>query len=147
MHDQARHCLWLLSVHHASQVLTKQPCSQREKGRLYEAWHSFYVWLISGVFRGGKGGCKCTPLWRLVMYFCVHNCTSPSNDYAAVACSNNNQAQLHTHESVRYWSPDVWPGLELLRNIQFGLLACRKWARQPKIFRRASRASSWNPPF
>ena len=28
MHDQARHCLWLLSFHHASQVLTKQPCSQ-----------------------------------------------------------------------------------------------------------------------
>ena len=29
---------------------------------------------------------------RRVMYFCVHNCTSPSNDYAGVACSNNNQA-------------------------------------------------------
>ena len=40
----------------------------------------------SGGFRRGKG--------RLVMYFCVHNCTSPSNDYAGVACSNNNQAQL-----------------------------------------------------
>ena len=51
---------------------------------------------------GGGGGCKCTPLWRLVVYFCVHNCTSPSNDYAAVACSNNNQAQLHTHVSVPY---------------------------------------------
>ena len=38
--------------------------------------------------------------WELVMYFCVHNCTSPSNDYAAVGCSNNNQAQL-------YSSPDV----------------------------------------
>ena len=65
----------------------------------------------SGRFRG----CKCTPLWWLVMYFCVHNCTSPSNDYAAVACSNNN---LHTHASVPYWSPDVWLGLELLRDIQ-----------------------------
>jgi len=32
--------------------------------------------------------------WQLVMYFCTHNCTSPSNDYAAVACSNNNQAQF-----------------------------------------------------
>ena len=42
--------------------------------------------------------------------FCVHNCTSPSNDYAAVACSNNNQAQLHTHVSVPYWSPDIWLG-------------------------------------
>ena len=41
-------------------------------------------------------GCKCTSLWRLVMYFCVHTCTSPSNDYTAVACSNKNQAQLHS---------------------------------------------------
>ena len=39
---------------------------------------------------------------RLVMYFCVRNCMSPSNDYATVAYSNNNQAQLHTHESVPY---------------------------------------------
>ena len=45
---------------------------------------------VSGRFRG----CKCTPLWQLVMYFSLHNCTSPSNDYAAVACSNNNQAQF-----------------------------------------------------
>ena len=51
--------------------------------------------------QGGYGGCKCTPLWRLAMYFCVHNCTSPLNDYAAVACSSN-QAQLHTHVSVPY---------------------------------------------
>ena len=29
-------------------------------------------------------------------------CTSPSNDYIAVACNNNNQAQLHTHISVPY---------------------------------------------
>ena len=27
---------------------------------------------------------------KAVMYFCVHNCTSPSNDYTAVVCSNNN---------------------------------------------------------
>ena len=74
--------------------------------------------LYSGGFRVGS-----TPLCRLVVYFCVHNCTSPSNDYAAVACSNNNQAQLHTHVSVPYWSPDVWLGLELLRDIQFGLPA------------------------
>jgi len=53
---------------------------------------------VSGGFRGGKA----PALWRLVMYFCIHNCTSPSKDYAAVACSNNNQAQLHTHESVPY---------------------------------------------
>ena len=46
----------------------------------------------------GRG--KGTPLWRLVMYFCVNNCTSPSNDYTAVACSNNNQAQLYTHSRI-----------------------------------------------
>ena len=33
------------------------------------------------------------------------------------------QAQLHTHISVPYWSPDIWLGLELLRDIQFGLPA------------------------
>ena len=26
---------------------------------------------------GGVRGCKCTPLWQLVMYFCVRNCMSP----------------------------------------------------------------------
>ena len=56
--------------------------------------------LTSMVYLRGVRGHKCTPLWRLVMYFCVHNCTSPSNDHAAVACSNNNQIQLHTHVSV-----------------------------------------------
>jgi len=66
------------------------------------------------------------PLWRLIMYFFIHNCTSPSNDYAAVACSNSNQVHLHAHVSVPYWSPDVWLGLDLLRNIQFGLPAILK---------------------
>ena len=56
----------------------------------------------SGGFKGGKGGANAPPFWGLVMYFCVHICTSPSNDYTAVACSNNNQAQLHTHASVSY---------------------------------------------
>ena len=42
---------------------------------------------------GGFKGCKCTPLWWLVMYFFIHNCTSPSNDYAAVACSSGMQQQ------------------------------------------------------
>ena len=30
------------------------------------------------------------------MYFCVRNYMSPSNDYTAVACSNNNQAVIHS---------------------------------------------------
>ena len=51
--------------------------------------------------KGGKGGANAPPL-AASNVFCVHNCTSPSNDYAAVACSNNNQAQLHTHVSVPY---------------------------------------------
>ena len=99
------------------------------------------------------------------MYFCIHNCTSASNDYKAVACSNNNQAQLHAHVSVAYWSPDVCLGLELLRDIQFGLpailklstkiLLCvswmdlcdRKWAWQPKIFSGWTLLSEFlNPP-
>ena len=74
------------------------------------------------------------PLAAIAMYFCVHNCTSPSNDYAAVAYSSN-QAQLHTHVSVPYWSPDVWLGLELLLDIQLGLLRDREWVWQSKIFR------------
>ena len=85
------------------------------------------------------------------MYFCIHICTSPSNHYTAVACSNN-QAQLHTHVSVPYWSPDVCLGLELLRDIQFGLLAICSLAYMtesgcgnPKIFGHTSRASGWTP--
>jgi len=37
-----------------------------------------------------------TPLFAAskLMYFCVHNCMSPLNDYAAVACSNNNQVDM-----------------------------------------------------
>ena len=109
---------------------------------------------------GGFKGCKCIPLWRLVMYFCVHIAMSTSNDYTAVVCSNNNYAQLHTHISVPYWSPDVFLGLELLRDIQFGLpgifslaSCCNKYVHlraksgrgNPKFFRRASRAICWTP--
>jgi len=128
---------------------------------------------VSGRFRGVRG-VQMHPLWRLVMYFCVNNWTSPSNDYAAIACSNNNQAQLHTHVPVPYWSPDVWLGLELLRGIQLGLpailnnllatyqsvatiimlvmnaLTYRKWAWLPKNFRVRS-VRQWlkltEPPF
>ena len=61
---------------------------------------------------GGVRGVQMHPPLAASNVFCVHNCTSP--------CSNNNQAQIHTHVSVPYWSPDVWLGLELLRDIQFG---------------------------
>ena len=76
-------------------------------------------------------------------------------------------AQLHTHVSVPYWSPDVWLGLELLRDIQFGLpailnnslasyrsvatiitcaLTCRKWAWQPQNLRVRFVHPKLNPP-
>jgi len=93
----------------------------------------------------GLGRCKCTASNVL------HNCTSPSKDYAAVAWSHNNQAQLHTHISVPYRFPDVWLGLELLQDIQFGLPAVLnrdwKWTRQPKIFRMHFGRQWLNPPF
>ena len=43
---------------------------------------------------GGVRGVQMHPPLAASNVFCVHNCTSPSNDYAAVTCSNNNQAQL-----------------------------------------------------
>ena len=89
----------------------------------------------------------------------VHNCTSPSNDlyassgmqqwHAAVACSNDNQAHLHTHVSVPYLSPDVCLGLELLRDIQFGLSAILRAGSErgnPKILG-ALREPVAEPPF
>ena len=128
-------------------------------------WHNDHLNCLLGSISvadlRGVRGCKCTHLWRLVMYFCVHICTSPS--YTAVTCSNNNQAQLHTHISVPYWSPDVCLGLELLPDIQFGLpaillartmtiITCvinaftsRKWAWQPKNFR--THFAHPEPPF
>ena len=64
---------------------------------LCSIYRGLWGWWLSGCHQHWKlklrcsavadlGGCKCTPLWRLVMYFCIHNCTIPSNDYAAVAC-------------------------------------------------------------
>ena len=79
------------------------------------------------------------------MYFCLNNCTSPSNDYTAMECSNNNQAQLHTHVSVPYWSPDVWLGLEMLWDIQFGHLRAGSGCGNPKIVGCASRTCGWTP--
>ena len=43
-------------------------------GRGSSEWLLLYTGVIEGVFA--------PPLWRLVMYFCKHNCKSPSNDYA-----------------------------------------------------------------
>ena len=53
---------------------------------------NMHVWScrIDG-YSNNVDGCS---LW------CV--CMSPSNDYTAVACNNNNQAQLHNHVSVPY---------------------------------------------
>ena len=68
----------------------------------------------------GVRGCKCTPLWRLVMYFCIHIWVSPSNDYTAVACCNNNQAQLHSSLLISW---HLSRPIELLRDIQFRLPA------------------------
>ena len=78
--------------------------------------------LGSGGFRGVRRVQMHPPL-AASSIFCVHNCTSAWNGYAAVACSNNNQAQLHTRISIPYWSPDVGLGLELLWDTQFGLPA------------------------
>ena len=112
--------------------------------------------------------------WKLAwMYIFVHfspsqECTNlyKFHDNTAVACSNNNQAQLHTQVSVSYWSPDVWLSLELLRDIQFGLAAIlnnslasydnnyvchecismtRSGGGNPKIFGCALCASGLNP--
>jgi len=51
---------------------------------------------------GGVRGVQMHPPLAAGNVLCVHNCTSSSNDYAAVACISNNQAQLHTHVSVPY---------------------------------------------
>ena len=51
---------------------------------------------------GGVRGVQMHPPLAASKVFCVRNYTSPSNDYTAVTCSNNNQAQLHTHVSVPY---------------------------------------------
>ena len=69
----------------------------------------------------------CTPLWQLLMCFCVHICMSPSNDYTALACSIHNQAQF-THSRISFLLisrslPRYFLGLELLRDIQFGFPA------------------------
>ena len=65
----------------------------------------------------------CTSLWQLLMCFCVHICMSPSNDYTALACSINNQAQF-THSRISFLLISrslsrYFLGLELLQDIQF----------------------------
>ena len=52
--------------------------------------------LLSGGFRGVRGVQMHLPLADSSI-FCVRNCSSPSNGYAAVACSNNKLAVTHTH--------------------------------------------------
>ena len=42
---------------------------------------------------GGVRGVQMHPPLAASNVFCVHNCTSPSNDYAAVACSSGMQQQ------------------------------------------------------
>ena len=49
---------------------------------------------------GGVRGVQMHPPLAASNVFCVHNCTNPSNDYAAVACSNNNQACTVTHSRI-----------------------------------------------
>ena len=57
-----------------------------------------YLWLAIVV--SGFRGVQVHPLWLLVMYVCEYNCTSPSNDYAAVACSNNSLHATVTHSCI-----------------------------------------------
>ena len=95
---------------------------------------------------GGFRGMQMHPLWRLVLYF-LRKQLHDSLKITAVECSNNNQAQLHTHISAPYWSPDAWLDLELLQDIQFGRLRDRKWAWYPKIFLIRFTRQWLNPPF
>ena len=61
------------------------------------------------------GRCKCTPLWQLVVYFV----------YITARIHQMVMQQWHATTTTRhsYTSPDVWLGLGLLRDIQFGLPA------------------------
>ena len=63
--------------------------------------------LFSVADLGGGGGVQMHPPLAASNVFRINNCTSPSNGYTAVECSNNNHAQLHTHISAPYLSPDV----------------------------------------
>jgi len=47
---------------------------------------------------GGVRGC----FWWLVMYLCIHNCMSPSNDYAAVWHAATTTRHSYTLISVPY---------------------------------------------
>ena len=59
----------------------------------------------SGGFRGVRGVQMHPPLVAINV-FCVHNCTSPSNDYAAVACSSNHAGTVK-HSRISSEGSDV----------------------------------------
>ena len=97
-HGSGSHCLvsWSVCTHPEFY----RYCCQLLHPLLSELlkWH--YCAAVADL--GGVRGVQMHPPLAASNVFCVHNCTSPSNDYAAVACSNNNQAQLRTHVSVPY---------------------------------------------
>ena len=119
VHSMGNYCLgsdYLLLHTYSCLIgtLSSKGCNTTLGGSLGPATETTHLWLnqplvfsnvctwteYSVVDLGGVRGVQMHPLWQLVMYFCVHNFTSTSNDYAAVACSNNNQAQLYTHSHI-----------------------------------------------
>ena len=131
-----------------------RPCHKPNESPVL--WGKFLIHITVADLR-----CKCTPLWRLVMYFCIRICTSPSNDYTAVACSNNNQAQLHTSSRIssllisRRFSSSVRTSSYCKQLTSYdNNYACHKCVYvtesgggNPKFFRCALRAPVAKPPF
>ena len=84
-------------------IMTKGTEFSEQKGNvLYAVNPTIHSMLSTVADLGGVRGVQMHPPLAASDVFCVHNCMNPSNDYAAVACSNNNQAQLHTQVSVPY---------------------------------------------
>ena len=118
---------------------------------------------ISGEFKGGK---DLHPPLAASNVFCIHICTSPSNDFTAVVCSNNNQAQLRTHSHIslllisrrlsRARVASRYSGLRTISNKSlasyYNNYMCHEWIYvtgsgwgNPKISGRASCANGWTP--